>query len=381
MEKLIKVAVVIKTDGLEYDDRLRKEILSIQKLYPQIYTKVFVMLPKNTKISGITSYGVPYESVYIPSRDKYPSGKMAVLKSYEFYKVIKNDISNFDAIWCANDDTAMIVALVKNKKLLWDLHELPSSMLSNPFKRFLLRYLFSRCRIVVHANRQRKDFLEKIGTITDKRKHFVLRNFPNFENAISSDDDKYLNFLKWKSDRKCVYLQGLTNDSRAAFESISAVMGFRALIAVVVGSFDVDSKTRLMKKYGKKLDERILFLGKIPQMEIPKYVGKCDFSLVFYKNVRPNNLYCEANRFYQSVSMGLPVVVGKNPSMRDFIEKYNFGISIEDDGSSILKISEGIKQLMLNYESYRENVISHKDELVWEKQEKTINEFMELLLK
>lgn len=379
-KKDIKIAFVIKTDGLEYDDRLRKEILSMQKLYPQIYIKIFVMLPNNRKSSGVTTYGVPYESVYISARDKYPSGTMTALKSFEFYKAIKKAISDYDVVWCANDDVAMIVAFVKNKTILWDLHELPSSMLSNPLKRLLLRYLFSRCHIVIHANSQRMAFLERIGTISNVNKHYVLRNFPDFKNVDQRHDEKLLHFLEWKADRTCVYLQGLTNDSRAAFESVSAIMSYEGLSAVIVGNFDHDSKMRLLKVYGDKFEERILFIGKIPQMEIPKYVERCDFSIILYKNVRPNNLYCEANRFYQSIVMGLPVIVGNNPPMKELVEMYQFGVSIDDDGNSIDKIREGIDLLLANYDVYHQNCIEYKDKLIWESQESVISEFMNVLL-
>ena len=78
MEKKTRIALVIKTDGLEYDDRVRKEILTTQKLFPNVEFKIFVMFPENKETDGVTSYGVPYHSVYIPSRDKYPSSGLIV---------------------------------------------------------------------------------------------------------------------------------------------------------------------------------------------------------------------------------------------------------------------------------------------------------------
>lgn len=375
-----KIAMVIKTDGLEFDDRVRKEILTTQKLFPNISFKIFVMYPENKETIGMTSYGVPYRSVYVPSRDKYPSAKKAALKSYEFYKAIKKELKEFDAVWCANDDTAMIVALADQKHLLWDLHELPSSMLGSLPKRWLLRYLLSRCKVVVHANPQREKYLENIGIITNPSKHYALRNFPNFEDKDTEYDETYQKFVAWRNDRKCVYLQGLNNDSRAAYESISAVLQIPQLAAVVVGNYDKESRQKLAEEYGEGLEKRVYFVGKIPQLKIPQYVEQCQLSLIFYKNVRPNNWYCEANRFYQSVIMGLPVVVGNNPSMREMVEQYGFGVSIDDDGKDIFKIKQGIETVLNNYDAYILKNEENRKRLLWDNQENRIREIINHLL-
>ena len=195
--------------------------------------------------------------------------------------------------------------------------------------------------MVVHANPQRKDYLKSMGVIEDESKHFALRNYPNFDEEEKEHDDLYQKFIVWKGNRNCVYLQGLTNDSRAAFESISAVLNFAELCAVVVGGFDKEARKRLDERYGEKLGEKVFFTGKIEQLRIPQYVKQCMLTLVFYKNVRPNNYYCEANRFYQSVILGLPVVVGNNPSMRELVDEYGFGVSIDDDGGDLNRIVEG----------------------------------------
>lgn len=374
-----KIALVIKTAGLDYDDRVRKEILSVQKLFSNIKFKIFVMYPENKETTGVTSYGTPYKSVYIPSRDKYPSGHKAALKSYEFYKVIKNELKEFDAVWCANDDTALVVALVKTKHLLWDLHELPSTLMGNPLKKLLLRYLFARCKVVVHANPQREQYLESIGAISNPFKHFALRNYPNFEDRDNEYDEKYQQFMKWKGDKKCVYLQGLANSSRAAYESVEAVLQTPNLSAVIVGGFDDESTNQLEKEHGADLNERVFFVGKIPQLKIPQYVEQCFMSLVFYKNVRPNNYYCEANRFYQSVILGLPVVVGNNPSMKELVDKYGFGVSIDDDGRDIEKIKNGIRIITDNYDSFIENITKNRSMLLWDTQDGEIKSIIDKL--
>lgn len=380
MEKVNKIAIVIKTSGLEYDDRVRKEILSVQKIFPYIQFKIFAMLPDNKEYEGVTDYGVPFKAVFVPARDKYPSTRKVLLKAWQFQKAIEKELRTYDAVWCANDDATATVALTKNKRILWDLHEIPSSLMGNRLKKIILKYLFTRCKVVVHANPQRKHYLESIGVISHPESHYALRNYPNFEDEDKSFDERYNLFVEWKAGRQCIYLQGLANVNRSSYETVSAVMKFPDLCAVVVGGFDAKAKDRLGREYKEELNKRILFIGSIAQLKIPQYVKQCFMSLVFYKNVSPNNWYCEANRFYQSVILGLPVVTGNNPSMQELVCKYGFGVSIDDDGGDVDKIIAGINKVRENYNEYQMNAIKYRNLLLWDNQEKEIKKIVEVLL-
>lgn len=378
--KEIRIALVIKTEGLEYDDRVRKEILTIEELYPNVKFKIFAMLPDNKEEEGVTKYGTPFKSVFIPAREKYPSAKKVFLKAYQFYKTVKKELGDYDVIWAANVDASLVPMLYNSKRMVWDLHELPMRYLSNPFTKLLLKYIFKRCKIVIHANPQREQYLESIGVVAESKKHYALRNYPNFDDIDKEYDETYRKFEAWKENRRCVYLQGLDGDRRAAYESVAAVLRTDGLTAVVVGRYDQTSRKRLEKEYGEELHHRVLFIGRIPQMKIPQYVKQCYTTLVFYKNISPNNYYCEANRFYQSVLMGLPVVVGSNPPMKEIVEKYGFGVSIDDDGGDVQKIIDGIHTIEDRYDVYRKNIEKNKENLLWKNQKTYIKEMMDFLL-
>ena len=126
--KQYNIALVLYTQGLDYDDSIRKEILSIQKIYSNVKFKIFAVEPKNREEEGISSYGVPYRIPYLESRDKYASGTHTLAKAWDFYKSIKNDLKAFDAIWCADHETFLFVLFTRNKQVIWDLHELPVAL-------------------------------------------------------------------------------------------------------------------------------------------------------------------------------------------------------------------------------------------------------------
>ncbi len=378
LNNLFKIALVIKTDGLEYDDRIRKEILSAQRV-ANVEFKIFVMLKDNIDSEGVTSYGVPYHSIYIPARDKYPSASHTFLKSWQFYKVIRNEINAFDAVWCADLGTELTALFIRNKRLLFDCHEIPTHLISSRKGRLLCKYLFGKCRVVLHANPQRINYLESIGIITNKSKHVALRNYPDDLNNILIPSALWSSFEEWVKGRKCVYLQGLFEDSRAAYESVASILETDSLSAVIVGAFDAGAMEKLKVKYRKEIEDRLFFTGKIPQSSILQFVKKCFFSMVFYKNIRANNWYCEANRFYLAVSAGIPVITGNNPPMHSLVEEYHLGISIDDDGGDIEKIKTAIYTLLKNYNSYLGSAKSASHVFNWSSQDDLIGEVIERL--
>lgn len=379
-EKEIKVAIIRKTGSLENDDRIRKEYGSLTALFPHVRFKVFMMKNDNSEEESVTSYGLPYRAVHLDSRDKYPSASHILNKSWEFYRRIKEDIKDYDYVWNSGDEPTPTLLFIRGKKIIWDLRELPMFLLGSTPKKLILKYLFDRCCLLLHANQYRIDYLKQLGLIKNPYKHVPIRNFPEFGTVDPEYDARYHEVKEWIGGRMCVYLQGLSNESRAAIESISAVLNTPGLCAIVLGGFYDKAMDVLNKKYGEDaVRERICFAGNFRVLKVPQYMRLCQLSLVFYKNTTPNNYYCEANRLYQAIEEGLPVVVGSNPSMKAVVEDLGVGISIDTDGSNTAMITKGIADLLADYDNYKRNIENLKDEIKWDSQKPLIKKTFETL--
>ena len=302
-------------------------------------------------------------------------------KAWNFFKLIKKDLNDFDAIWCADIETLLFVLFNKNKPLAWDLHELPTCFMGKKIMRVFFKYLAQRCTVMIHANEQRLICLRELNMIPEGSKQFYLRNYPQFDEIDSDYDDDFLKFEKWLGPDQCVYLQGLNEPSRAPFESISAVLKSPNLKCVVVGRVDKDAVARLNEVFGANtVRSRVYFTGMVKQLKTPQYIRKCFVSLVFYKNTCLNNWYCEANRFYQNIINGNPVITGANPPMKNIIEKFGFGISLQSDGSDELEIIEAIRRIREDYNLYKNMIDKNKDLLFWNSQNETLSKIIFNLL-
>ena len=164
-----KIAMILSTNGIQYDDRIRKEMLSVMSIYPDVKFKIFAMIDGNVSIeeSGISDYGVEYEIPLFRSRLKYPQGTHLLVKLWDFYKTIRPKIADFDAIWCADFRPLLFILLCRKPKV-WDMHELPEIFLGNSFKKFLLKLLMRRANVIIHANTERLKYLDKQSALSNK---------------------------------------------------------------------------------------------------------------------------------------------------------------------------------------------------------------------
>lgn len=379
--KQYKIALLLYTAGLDYDDRIRKEMKSISELFPNVSFKIFAVEPNNREEEGVTSYGVPYRIPYLKSRDKYASNTHTKAKAWDFYKTVKGDLKNFDAVWCADIETFFFTMLLHGKPMLWDMHELPGQLMKKWWTKALFRYSERKLRVLIHANKPRFEYLQSIGMVKYPEKHYILRNYPDFNEIDSEYDEMYHRFVEWLGDDKCVYLQGITNRDRADIESVGAVLDVEGLKAVVIGRTQSKMRGILEEKYGKdQVEQRVFFTGQIKQLKTPQYIRKCVMSLVFYTKTGMNNWYCEPNRLFQNINNGNPVVVGSNPPLKEIVENFGVGVCAGTDGSDQTKIAAAIRKVLDDIDTYKKALAECSDKWIWSYQKETIATFMEKFL-
>jgi hypothetical protein len=85
-----KIAMILHTNSIEYDDRIRKEMLTVMKIYPDIRFKIFAIIDGDVNVTedGVSDYGVEYCIPQLESRTKYKPGTHLLAKAYDFYKTV-----------------------------------------------------------------------------------------------------------------------------------------------------------------------------------------------------------------------------------------------------------------------------------------------------
>jgi len=367
MDKKRKIAVVLSTGNIENDDRIRKEIISIQKM-DNFQVKIFAKVNENIKKDGITTYGTPYKQLYLKSRDIFPSAKFLAFKILEMYFRLHKELKQYDIIWCADEAMFIFPLLIKNKPIIWDLHEIPQLFLKNNFTKKLFHFLERKCNFIIHANQYRLNYLIEEKVVLLPNKHFIIHNYPDRDFIKSTLlPPSYQEIRQWLNHSKYVYLQGISDSSRYPYNSIASILQSTDLkIVITANPIKNNLREKLIAEFGNQFIERVYFTGMLDQLYTPSIIKDAVFSMIYYKIDAPNNRYCEANRFYQSLAFGVPVICGCNESMKEIIDIYHCGIALKSDGSDLAEIKIAIKYLLDNYEYYSANAMAVKDLFIWD---------------
>ncbi|MDA8934599.1 glycosyltransferase [Flavobacteriales bacterium] len=363
MVKRKNIAFVLRTIGLEYDDRVRKEATALSKIAK---VTIYVNFADNRKESGITNYGIPYKSFTLKTREKLPSSKYLFIKAIDFFLQVRPYLNNSDIVWSHEEYAFMFPLLLNKNKSVWDLHEIPFRFEKGLMKK-VFQFIEYNSLFLIHANKFRIEYLKKQGVISNLDKHFHIHNYPDGK-FLNSDkvSAKFMEFKKWVGSDKYVYLQGLTVKERFPTNSIKSILDITDYKIVVIGPFDKTSKDKLSEEFSIELDTRVFFVGLEDQVVIPSYLKNAEFTVVLYDSKKPNNLYCEPNRLYQAISLNVPVIVGNNPPMKEVVMENNFGIVIEDDGNDLLKLNEAVSKMLDNKYFFDKNLKSKSKYFRWD---------------
>lgn len=370
-----RLAVIARTQGLEYDDRIRKECISLSKIAD---IKIFVNFTGNRKECGVTSYGIPFESIQLISRDSLPSSKFLFIKALEYYLRVRKQLKDYDYIWAHEIYTFIFPLLSKKNLYIWDQHEIPDRF-QHPLLRRVFHIIEKKCLFMIHANEFRRDYLEQEGLIQEITKHKVIRNYPDisFSNTTTLSDQKGFNeFQYWLNGEDYVYLQGLSTNRRYPFNTVESILQETDLKVIIIGGFEEEAKRALLNKYGEHLYERVYFRGMVDQLDIPMYLKSAKFSIVLYDTLTANNRLCEPNRMYQAIILGVPVIVGCNEPMKELVDKYQFGISLNHDGKDLNNIRIKVRELNDKIEDFQKHIDENKNQIVWENQESKLVELI-----
>lgn len=374
--------MLLKTTGLEYDDRVKKEATSLISLKNKV--KIVGVVNENLKQKGKSDYGAEYQLISLVSRKILPHKKGLIIKVIEmyikfFFYILREEP---DIIWLHNLELVGLVpvcALLKRikyiKKIIWDQHELPyRNQFNNGVYRRLFKNSFNKCDFVIGANEERIEYLKK--TYKVYANFIVLNNFPDRQ-FISYKYSKLSNYIEnWLDGADYIYLQGATNEGRFLEEIILAILKYNKLKLIIVGYEDKKLFEKVKKKYKERIKNMVLFTGFLKQWEFISLIDNARFSIVLYDDQDINSYFCASNRLYQSISRGTPVLVGCNPTLRKVIKETRAGVVINGFGKNVRNIISGITRMEDNYTFYKENTLKAKEDYIWESQIKEIRKII-----
>lgn len=286
-----------------------------------------------------------------------------------FYLLFKRS----DLLYSNDLDTLLpnyLVSRLKKTPLIYDSHEYFTGVPElerNKFARrvwtLIEKTIFPRLKHVFTVNDSIANLYKK-HYIKDVR---VVRNVP-----LKSDftKEKNRNQLQLPDDKRIIILQGAgINIDRGVEELIEAMNFIENTILLIIGGGDIIENLKVLV-LEKKLNEKVVFINKLPYNMLMQYTSNADLGLTLDKNTNINYFYSLPNKLFDYILAGIPVLASNLPEVKKIVETYKIGEIIENHNP--VEIAKKINSLLndkdkLNY--YSSNTKIALIELCWENEE------------
>lgn len=179
--------------------------------------------------------------------------------------------------------------------------------------------------------------------------------------------------IKMPSRKKLVYL-GALNSGRGIELAIEAVAEMPDLDLLLIGSGDLD--TSLMQKVKELgIEQQVEFLGFVSPDELSKHLSEAWVALNLLEPKSKSYYYSLANKFFDYMHCEIPSINMNFPEYRAILDKYAFGLTVEE--YSVLALKEGIGQYFDNdlYQKTKEICVQAKGEYNWSKEQEKLLRF------
>lgn len=229
-------------------------------------------------------------------------------------------------------------------------------LLINPktWKKFEYQYINKANRTIVVTNEAKNYYLDKISIC--KSRIYVVPN--------STRKEFYLNYKLSKSiienykDKFTILYLGNTGLRRGLETAILALEHLIYLIPniklVIVGKSSTDNiLINKVKELG--YDKYVDFVGWQDVSFFPSYIISSDIGICpIHKNIHHDTTY--ANKLFQHLSFGKPLIVSDSTAQANLVNKYNCGLVFPDRNSKALaKCIISLHQNKEQYENFSAN--------------------------
>jgi glycosyltransferase involved in cell wall biosynthesis len=289
-------------------------------------------------------------------------------------------------IFIANDlDTLLAVysaSRIKGVPMAYDNHEYYTGMpelLHRPFVKgvwkSIERWIFPKLKYIYTDNDSKKKLFEDEYKVPLK----VVRNVPIY-NPIASSIKLHIQIPQGR--HVLIYQGSGINVNRGAEELAEAMQYLDdSYLLLFVGSGDVIDVLKEIVK-NKKLENRIIFTGKVPLEVLQEYTRRAQLGLTLDKPISENYIYSLPNKLFDYVHAGVPVLGSRLVEIERMINKYKIGTFIEShDPKHIADKIRGIFSNQQLLEEWKRNLPLASKEVNWQNEEKVLLDIYRTLSK
>jgi glycosyltransferase involved in cell wall biosynthesis len=285
-------------------------------------------------------------------------------------------------ILVANDlDTLLpnfFISKIKGLPLVYDSHELYTEvpeLQDNPTKKkiwlSLEQFIFPKLNKVITVNKSIAQIYEE----KYKVKVNVLRNVPRRSQLKFAAKEELRKHLNVPLNKKIIIMQGSgINISRGGEEAVEAMQFIENTLLYIIGAGDAIPVLKQMV-IDLKLQEKVIFMAKIPYRDLLNYTACADAGLTLDKDNNLNYKFSLPNKLFDYFACEVPVIASKLVEIEKIHKQFPFGILLQEvTAKSVAEAIQHVDVESSEYKHWKVNINNAAESLCWENEEKIILE-------
>jgi glycosyltransferase involved in cell wall biosynthesis len=247
---------------------------------------------------------------------------------YEFYYLMRN---SEDIIHACDFDTllpAIIVKILKNKKLCYTIYDFYADNL--PAKTpYILRQLVAFMEIFFIQ------FTDITFLVSSERKNQIAgAKVKNLEFIYNTPDDIYPHTqIHLSHNTFLIFYAGELSSLRGLKLLCKIVSEFDDVKLVLAGSEIAESDLNNMIENSKN----IKYVGWINHEKVLKWTLNSDMSFAFYDPEIPNNRYASPNKLFEAMMCAKPIIINSETIAAKIVKECNCGITMSFNDENALR--------------------------------------------
>lgn len=297
-----------------------------------------------------------------------------VVQNYIFFKKIAQRIN--PSIVHAHDLQMFLAGYLLAKKhrsfYVIDSHEM-GLYVSNPpkgiFKKMLQcveKFCMKRADVVFTVSQEIKEHFKRRYRL--KNIH-VLYNAPDL--SKNTPCSRNIREDSGVGDAPLIVWVGGISFGRGFFYLLEALALLKNFKLVCVGMINEKIKSKLKDRlHFLGIEDKFHFVKAKSSDELIDYISTADISVIPYERICLNHEYCMPNKLFESLFARLPFVVNEVPSLKNFMNTYNVGLSC--DVSDEKQFAHTLRNVYKNKNFYKMDDKKYKEMVKlfsWEAQE------------
>lgn len=280
-----------------------------------------------------------------------------------------------DAVCSVDLDTLLagcLATLIRRKKRVFDAHEYFTEVpevVDRPFVRFFWETV---ARVCLPFYRHAYTVGPALARIFEQRyglKFGVVRNVPLRAHGLPSNGPPSASAAP-----KMLLYQGALNEGRGIEALLESMQSLDNVELVLAGEGDLSTKLRQMAS-ALNLGQRVRFLGFVRPDDLKKWTAQAWLGLNLLENRGQSYYYSLANKFFDTVQAGIPILTMDFPEYRALNDQHEVAVLLEKlDADIIIRAVKKLLEDTTLYDKLRQNCLFAREVWCWENEQQTLLE-------